>query len=230
MEYLERFFFFPTKCDKYTDENVTCIDDHYVYVRKASIPNNSRCLLVAKGNKGNLTTHSTYALLDLFDHCYPLDINIYIIEYPGFGLQHSKQVSIKNCTDCIKFWLEYLSARYDLVDCLGLSMGGGLMVETLCQTKYHVNNLYIVNSYTHLFGAIYDIAPITYCILSTIFDEDKYLDTQTHLDQLNVEKIIILHSKGDTLMPYELTLYDSIHIKDKEFIEITGEHNELLWI
>lgn len=226
MNAVEPHIFQPEKLSQYKNsESILCIDGNYIYYDPDKLRKDiKRCLLVARGNAGNID--GSNKLIQIIRKFYNYDI--YIIEYPGFGAMPGNP-TIKGCIETVLYWLEKLKTKYDTIDCFGLSLGGGIITECLFQSKIAINQLYLMSSFTRFLDAVKTVNIIGYGILKTFINESNILRTIDHLKDINIEELIILHSKNDSVIPYnhanelyERALNDNINVM---FIELKGDHN-----
>lgn len=231
MQIIENFFFEPIKCTSYNNKKIIKIDNNYIYFDSISTDKKydlSRCLLVARDNYGNLQQPQTRKQLDFLREIYP-EYDIYMCEYPGFGAM-GNSTSIEGSINILFYWLQKLKSRYTNIDCLGIGLGAGILVEMLYKNRLFVSDLYIMSSFTKFIDAVKNASECGYGFLKTIPKYNDMFNTIDHVSQLNIERVFIIHSKVDTIIPYShaLELHAKIisdgKVAQVEFIEIDGDH------
>lgn len=239
--YKEKLYFYPSSYIAVTKNKIVNINDtHYALTNNiiSKLQTNKPCLVISHGNAGNITNRDY-----LFEKLENYDGDIYCYEYPGFG-NCPGTISIMNCVNAHIFWLEKLSKKYPKIDLWGESIGGGIVIETLCRLdkKKHeniinkINKIYLQSTFSSIYNVIKSINPTIskfYYLLS--FDD---LETHTNLahndyiSKFRNNEIIILHSKNDEIIPfkeaeinYKICKENKLNVK---FIEIKGTHNNII--
>lgn len=210
--------------NKYNIDNLLNIDNkHYAIYEKR---NTKRIMLIAKGNSGNLVTFNK--IFEKIKNIYDYDLLYY--EYPGFGLLNLQKANIDNCIEETYFWIKYIeNLNYEKIDFMGFSIGGGIIIESLI--KYNINytnNIYLFSTFSSIDRVLYSKNIFNY-LLQLFFFKKYNLDICNNLSKIKCNDLCIIHSKDDKQIPYDLAIINyntSIkNIKNKIFIEITGEHN-----
>jgi esterase/lipase len=223
---LDTFILNPTKINKYKSNNILNIDNkHYaIFIKK----NTDRILLLCGASKGNLDVY--YEELSKYHYMY--DYDILCIEYPGYGVI-KRECSIDNCIKEIYFWIQYIkNLGYKTIDVGGYSIGGGIMIE--CLKKYnitYINNIYLVATFTSLVEVVYKKNYLLY-LIHEIFLKKHNLDTYTNLKDIHCNKLYIIHSIEDNLIPFNMAqknfLSECKNIKNKSFIIGKGKHSKII--
>lgn len=238
----EKLYFYPSSYIAETKNKIINISNKYfaltnnnTYKLKTDRP----CLLISHGNAGNITNRD-YLLekISSYNEC-----DIYCYEYPGFG-QCPGSISISNCVDTHIFWLDYLSKKYPKVDLWGESIGGAIVVETLCRLnqKSHSNiinrigKIYLQSTFSSIYNVIKSINPtLSNFYFLLMFDDletAKNLSHEDYISKFKDNEIIILHSKNDEIIPfkeaeinYKQCIKKNLNVK---LIEIKGTHNNII--
>ena len=224
-QYIDELYLEPILLlnNSYKVDNLINIDNnHYAIYEKR---NTKRIMLIAKGNHGNLETFNK--IFEKIKNIYDYDLLYY--EYPGFGLLNSQRANIENCIEETYFWIKYIEKlNYKKIDFMGFSMGGGIIIESLI--KYNINyanNIYLFSTYSSIDSVLYSKNIFDY-LLQLLFFRKYNLNICNNLCKINCNVLYIMHSKEDTIIPYDLAIlnYNSQikNIKDKIFIEIYGSH------
>ena len=167
----------------------------------------------------------------MFKNIYDYDILCY--EYPGFGCIN-KEYCIDNCINETYYWIQYIkNLGYKTFDFMGYSLGGGIMIE--CLRRYNITfakNIYLVATFTSLSELLFKTNYKNYFIQGIFLKKDN-LNTFCNLKNIHCDMLYIIHSKEDERIPFNLAiknyLLNSTNIKNKTFIEIKGNHKELIF-
>lgn len=198
---------------------------------------NKSCLLISHGNAGNISNRDY--LLEILNS---YDGDIYCYEYPGFG-KCEGSVSIASCITEHIYWLERLSQKYPKIDLWGESIGGGIIVETLCKLDEKknesiikkINRIYLQSTFSSIYNVIKTLNPnlaMGYYILG--FDDLEVAKSLSHSEyksKFKNNEIIIMHSITDEIIPfseaeilYNTCAQNKLNVK---IIEIKGDHNNI---
>jgi esterase/lipase len=238
-KYKEKLYFYPSSYIAPTNNKIVVINDiYYALTNATKLQTNKPCLLISHGNAGNITSRDI-----LIDKLNNYDGDIYCYEYPGFG-NCPGSITITNCVDTHIFWLERLLQKYPKVDLWGESIGGGIIIETLCRLDVNVhkniinkiNKIYLQSTFSSIYNVIKTINPYLsklYYLLT--FDDLNNSDNLCHEDFISKflnNEIIILHSKSDDIIPYSEAMINYKKCKENKlnvrFIEIKGTHNNII--
>jgi hypothetical protein len=238
----EKYYFYPSSYIAHTKNKIINISNTYYALTNNNayrLKINKPCILISHGNGGNITNRD-YLLekLDSYGEC-----DIYCYEYPGFG-HCPGSISISNCVDAHIFWLEYLSKKYPRIDLWGESIGGGIVVETLCRLnkKKHSNiinkigKIYLQSTFSSIYNVIKSINPnlakFYYLLMFDDLETAKNLSHDDYISKFKENEIIILHSKSDELIPfkeaeinYKKCMENKLNVR---LIEIKGTHNNII--
>ena len=237
----QKLYFYPSSyiaSTKYKIINIT--NNHYALINNKSriLKTNKNCLLISHGNAGNITNRDY--LLEKLDN---YDGDIYCYEYPGFGLCKGS-ISISNCVDTHIFWLDNLSKKYPKIDLWGESIGGGIVIETLCKlnnTSHQniinkINKIYLQSTFSSIYNVVKSINPLLskfyYLLLFDDLETSKNLAHCDYTSKFKNNEIIILHSKSDEIIPFreaEINYNKCMENKlNVNLIEIKGTHNNII--
>ena len=226
--YLQPIIVDKYKCDVENNKNrIINIDKEHIAIYEKR--NTDRILLISCGNHGNLDLY--YDRIQILKNIYDYDILCY--EYPGFGCIN-KEYCIDNCIKETYYWIQYIkNLGYKTFDFMGYSIGGGIIIE--CLKRYNItyaNNIYLVATFTSISELLFQTNYINYFIQGIFFKKDN-LNTYDNLKNIHCNTLYIIHSKEDERIPFNLAiknyLLNSTNIKNKIFIEIKGNHKELIF-
>jgi hypothetical protein len=209
--------------NKYNTDNLLNIDNkHYAIYEKR---NTKRIMLIAKGYDGNLETFNK--IFKKIKNIYDYDLIYY--EYPGFGLLNSKRANIYNCIEETYFWIKYIEKlNYEKIDFMGFSMGGGIIIESLINYNInYANNIYLLSTFSCINDVLYSMNYFNY-FLHLFFLKKYNLNICDNLSKIKCNNLCFIHSKDDKKIPYDFAIINyntNKNIKNKIFIEISGEHN-----
>jgi len=230
---VDGFYLQPIMLDKYKfdvpinkDKFLNINDEHYAIYEKR---NTDRILLISCGNYGNLDYY--FDKIQMIKTIYDYDILCY--EYPGFGIIN-KEATMDNCYKETYYWIEYIkNLGYKTFDFMGYSLGGGIIVE--CLKRYNItyaNNIYLVATFTSLSELLFQTNYGNYLIQGLFLKKDN-LNTFCNLKNTYCNTLYVIHSKEDERIPFNLAiknyLSNSNYIKNKIFIEIKGNHKDLIF-
>lgn len=207
--------------------------------RLDSTKKQTRCMLIAHGNSGNIYTRDNLLMcLSGYQH------DIYCFEYDGFGpLSESNRPTIANCVNNCIYWLGYLAKHYTEIDVYGESIGGGIIMDTLVtiqdtpQYRYLcdlVRNIYLQSTFCSI-GRLLNKRNTLLGFLYYVIDWND-LDNYNNLLRLaggfynrRKNRIIIIHSKDDDIVPYSEAIDNLNRCHELklsvDFYEIRGPHN-----
>lgn len=239
--YKEKLYFCPSSYIAHTKNKIINISNTYYALTNNNsykLKTNKSCLLISHGNGGNITNRDY-----LLEKLGSFDCDIYCYEYPGFG-KSPGSVSISNCVDTHIFWLDYLSKKYPRIDLWGESIGGGIVVETLCRLnkKTHkniinkINRIYLQSTFSSIYNVIKSINPslakFYYLLMFDDLETGNNLSHDDYISKFKGNEIIILHSKSDEIVPfkeaeinYKKCLENKLNVK---LIETNGSHNNII--
>jgi hypothetical protein len=239
-KYKQKLYFYPSNYVGPTRNRIININNHHFAITNTNInPNklklNKPCLLISHGNAGNISNRDV--LLEMLSN---YDGDIYCYEYKGFGYCLGS-VSINGCIEEHMVWLDRLSQKYPQIDVWGESIGGGILIETLCRLneKTHENiikkigKIYLQSTFSSLYNVVKSInenlATFYYLLMFDDLEICKSLGHGDYLSKFRHNEINIIHSKQDEIIPfdeakinYNQCLKNNLNVK---LIEIKGSHN-----
>jgi len=200
-------------------ENVTLrTKDHYLingWLMKH--PRAASTMLYFHGNAGNIADR-----LDKISVFYNLGLNVFIIDYRGYGKSQGKPSEHGIYEDALAAY-DYLAARPDIardkIWAYGASLGGAVAVDL--STKRHLACLIIDSS----FSSAADMGKTIYPLIPSFFLQTK-MDSSAKIKNITIPKLFF-HSPEDRVVPIRLgrKLYEAAP-SPKKFIETSGGHND----
>ncbi len=174
-------------------------------------------LLYLHGNAGNMTDR-----LDKIELFYKMGLNIFIIDYRGYGRstgRPSEHGVYEDAQAAYDFLISRSDIKTDKIVVYGASLGGVVAVDLA--TKRPVHGLIIDST----FSSAADMAKRMYPYIPSCLLQTK-MDSMTKIQNLMMPKLFI-HSSEDNLVPIELgrKLYEKAP-NPKEFLEVKGGHND----
>jgi fermentation-respiration switch protein FrsA (DUF1100 family) len=184
----------------------------------------SPVVLFFNGNGGNACGCETLAL-QMQKH---LKCGVLLMDYPGYGKSEgtpNEASCYANATGAMNWLIETKNIPANRIVLLGLSLGGGVAVETA--TKYPVRGVALVSTYTTLPAAAKNRFPFlpTHWLMRNRFDSLSKIGTIK-------APIFIAHGTDDRTIPYSQgeTLYAAAN-EPKQFLRMEGKnHNDCLCV
>ncbi len=179
-------------------------------------PDESNTVLFFHGNAGNIS-HRMETILIL----HKLGLNVFIIDYRGFGNSSGKPTELGTYLDAEAAW-NYLSNTRNIqvnkIIIFGRSLGGGVGAELA--KKVQPAMLILESTFT----SMPDASAKHYPFMPTdLLVKHKYA-TKHKLRELTCP-LLIIHSKDDEVIPYShAKLNFALAKQPKKFIEINGGH------
>jgi len=175
-------------------------------------------ILFCHGNAGNISHR-----LDSIQIFHQLGLDVFIFDYRGYGQSQGKPTEQGTYTDAEAAWRYLVEERQvspNEVIVFGRSLGAAVATQ-LAQS--HMPSALILES---AFTSLPDIAARLYPYLPVrLLLRFKY-NTAEYLSRVNCP-VLIVHSRDDEIMPFShgRQLFELAN-EPKEFLEITGTHNE----
>jgi len=226
IKYLEnRSVFFPTKNIEFTPEQINLsFEDIYIDTKDRLkingwfIPggNVKYTLLFCHGNAGNIGDR-----LDKISLLHGLGMNIFIIDYRGFGRSQGR-VSEDSIYLDAKAAYDYLlnsrKIKREHIILYGESIGSAVVIDLAAKEK--IGGLIVEGA----FSKGRDIAEKIYPFLPAFLFSNKF-DSLEKIKKVNAPKLFI-HSENDEMIPLSLAekLYHAAP-QPKRFVKIIGGHN-----
>jgi len=175
-------------------------------------------ILFCHGNAGNISHR-----LESIQIFHRLGLDVFIFDYRGYGQSEGKPTEQGTYEDAKAAWRYLIEERQlapaDII-VFGRSLGGAV-ASWLAQS--HTPRALILES---TFTSLGNVAATLYPYLPVRLLLRFQYNTAEHLDSVNCP-VLIVHSRNDEIMPFShgLRLFE-IAREPKEFLEITGTHNE----
>jgi hypothetical protein len=226
VKYLEaRSLFYPSKKIEYTPREIGLgFTDTYFKTEDGKTINAwfipakeaKYTILFFHGNGGNISHR-----LDKIKILNNLGLNIFIIDYRGYGKSEGKPSEKGVYLDAgaaYDYLVKIKGINPDSIIIYGESLGGAVAIE-LC-TKVRAKALITEEAFSN----ISDMGKIMYPYIPSFFVSDKF-NSLARIEKINLPKLFI-HSRNDNLVPFELgeKLYKKAK-EPKQLAAITGDHN-----
>lgn len=174
-------------------------------------------LLFLHGNAGNISHR--LQTLEIF---HQLHLNVFIIDYQGYGLSKGTPSEQACYKDALAAWHYLVSERQvnkDKIILFGRSMGGG--VASWLADKHDAALLVLEST----FLSIPDMAKRLYPVFPVSILSRTHFDTASRLQTISIP-VIVIHSEEDEIVPFfhGKQLYESAN-EPKLLFKLTGDHN-----
>ncbi len=180
---------------------------------------NHRCvLLFCHGNAGNISHR-----LDSIEIFNRLGMSVFIFDYNGYGKSSGKPSEDNTYKSAESAWNYLINKKHikpnDII-LFGRSLGGS--IATWLAMNHTPKALIIESTFTsmkELASRFYIFMPVR-LLLRYNYNTIGYLKTVK-------APVMVIHSRDDELVPFNhaIELYDAANTP-KDFLEITGDHNE----
>lgn len=175
-------------------------------------------ILFYHGNAGNISHR-----LDSIEIFHQLGLDVFIFDYRGYGQSQGKpteQGTYKDAEAAWRYLIEERQVSPNEVIVFGRSLGASI-AAWLAQS--HTPRALILES---TFTSLPDIAARLYPYLPVRLLLRFEYNTAEYLGRVN-SPVLIVHSRDDEIMPFShgRRLFEMAN-EPKEFLEITGTHNE----
>jgi len=197
---------------------------HGLLCRTASLPNEAdgrRVLLWFHGNAGNLSNR-----LDMLGDLCRLSVEIFIIDYRGYGLSKGKPSEKGLYEDARAAW-DYLTLERKIeparIVIFGKSLGGAVAVDLA--TRVRPAGLIVQSAFT----SVPDMAAVAMPFVPRFFIRTK-LDSLHKVRDIRCPKLFI-HSPADEIIPYAMgrRLFETAP-EPKAFHEVAGSGHNETWL
>lgn len=173
-------------------------------------------ILFCHGNAGNLTDR-----LDKINLLYGLGLNIFIIDYRGFGRSQgrpSENGLYLDAKAAYAYLVNHRNISPEQIILYGESLGTAVVINLASEVK--IRALMVEGAFSR--GK--DMAKKIYPFLPSFLFSNKF-DSLTKIKKVEAPKLFI-HSRNDEIVSFSLAkkLYDTAP-EPKHFVEITGGHN-----
>lgn len=179
-------------------------------------------LLYLHGNGGNIGHR-----LDPIAVFHRLGLNIFIIDYRGYGASSGKPSEEGTYRDALAAWA-YLTQEKRLaperIVLFGESLGGSIAARLAA--RHPPAGLVIYASFT----SVPDMAQALYPMFPASWLARYRYDTRAALNSVNCP-VLILHSREDEIIPFShgQALLEAAH-EPKRLVELRGGHNDALLV
>lgn len=175
-------------------------------------------VLFCHGNAGNIS-HRLDSI-QVFNH---LGLSVFIFDYRGYGQSEGKPTEKGTYLDAEAAWRYLVEERQVApaeIIIFGRSLGGAIAAHL---AQRHTPKALILES---SFTSIRDMAAVIYPFLPVRLLVRFHYHTIAYLKEVNCP-LLIIHSPDDDLIPFRQgrRLFEAAG-EPKEFLEISGSHNE----
>jgi fermentation-respiration switch protein FrsA (DUF1100 family) len=177
-------------------------------------------LLYLHGNGGNIGHR-----LDSIAVFHRLGLNIFIIDYRGYGASTGKPSEEGTYQDALAAW-NYLAQQKNIMPerivLFGESLGGSIAAWLAARHPPAGMIMYAT------FSSVPEIAQRLYPIFPARWLTRYRYDTLTALRRVHCP-VLVMHSPGDEIIPYShgRALFEAAN-EPKQFVELRGGHNDAL--
>ncbi len=177
----------------------------------------NKTLLFFHGNAGNISHRRSS--IEIFNR---LGLNIFIIDYRGFGKSAGRPSEQGLYKDATAAWLYLTNERNinpDEIIIFGRSLGGVVATELASRTQ---PKALIVES---TFSSARDIADAMFTVVSRIIILRYEFNVLENIKQVT-SPVLVLHSPDDEIVPFKLgkKVFNAAN-EPKNFVEMKGGHN-----
>lgn len=178
----------------------------------------SRVILFFHGNAGNISHR-----LESIERFHRLGLNVFIIDYRGFGQSEGSPGEQGTYFDAEAAWLYLLEERGiapNQIIIFGRSLGGA--VGSWLAQRYSPGALILESTFT----SIPDMGARQFPFLPVRLLARIQYDTLARIPRVETP-VLIVHSRDDDLIPFSHgeQLFEAAK-EPKEFLQIIGRHNE----
>jgi len=175
-------------------------------------------ILFCHGNAGNISHR-----LESIQIFHRLGLDVFIFDYRGYGKSEGKPTEQGTYKDAEAAWRHLIEERQlapSEIIMFGRSLGGA--VAPWLAQRYTPRALILESTFTSL----RDVAATLYRYLPVRLLLRFEYNTAEYLSRVNCP-VLIVHSRDDEIMPFShgWQLFE-VAREPKEFLEITGTHNE----
>jgi len=200
-------------------QNVELVTEDNIKLHGWFIPNKNAkaTLLFFHGNAGNISHR-----LDSIEIFHRMELNVFIIDYRGYGQSKGKITEKGTYRDAEAAW-NYLNhiqgTNRKQIIIFGRSLGAS--IATWLASKHTPAALIIESGFTSVPSMgqrLYPFLPVRWL---TYF---KY-NTKQYVKKISCP-VLVVHSKHDDIIPYDegREIFDAAH-EPKQFLEMRGGHN-----
>ena len=202
---------------EYEDVFITTSDNekiHGWYIPAAASLEYQYTLLFFHGNAGNISHR-----LDSIAIFHDLGLNVFIIDYRGFGLSSGSPSVDGTILDARAAWQWLQQNHLGQIIIFGRSLGGGVAAALAAETSPKA--LILESTFTSLHAVGKEMAPL---LPVSLFLPQDY-DTLANLENLRIP-LLVVHSQDDEVVAFRLgqAIYDA-YVGPKRLLKIGGSHN-----
>jgi fermentation-respiration switch protein FrsA (DUF1100 family) len=183
----------------------------------------STTLLIFHGNAGNIGHR-----LSWIDMLHRLRVNVYIVDYRGYGKSEGKpfeQGLYRDATASYQWWLHERGGTNQKLVLLGESLGGAVAVDLAA--RFPVSGIILQSTFTSARDMAKSLFPLG--LLQPVLG--VHFDSASKIRLIACPKLFI-HGNRDEIVPFELgkKLFE-LAPEPKRFFEVPGAgHNDLIWV
>lgn len=204
----------------YIDVELTTEDNiklHGWFIAAHPTTTKHKTILFFHGNAGNISHR-----LDSINIFHKMGLNVFIIDYRGYGQSAGKITEAGVYLDAKAAWL-YLNKQQEIsadnIIIFGRSLGGSIAAWLATQ---HTPSALIVES---SFSSIVSMGKRFYPYLPVSLISRYGFNTKEYVEAIHCP-VLIAHSKNDDIIPYAegRDIFDSAP-EPKQFLPMRGDHN-----
>ena len=174
-------------------------------------------ILFFHGNAGNISHRR-----DSIEIFHRLGLNVFIIDYRGYGKSQGKPGEQGLHLDAKAAWqflIEEKGFAADNIIIFGRSLGGAVAARLASEVSAH--GLILEST----FSSAKDFARSVFTVLSRLVYLRYNFNVTDNIQRVNYP-VLVLHSPNDEIMPFKLgeKVYQSAH-QPKRFVKMKGDHN-----
>ncbi len=186
-------------------------------------PDSRNTLLIFHGNAGNIGHRLSWIGMP-----HRLRINVYIVDYRGYGRSEGKpfeQGLYRDATAAYQWWLHGRGVPEQKLVLLGESLGGAVAVDLAARIP--VSGIILQSTFTSARDMAKSLFPLG--LLQPLMG--VHFDSASKIRQITCPKLI-MHGDRDEIVPFKLgkKLFE-LAPEPKSFFEVPGAgHNDLVWV
>lgn len=193
---------------------------HGWYIEK---PQAIATLLFLHGNAGNISNRLEELLL-----LHKIDLNVFIIDYRGYGKSHGRPSIQGLCDDAVgayRYLIEDRKVAPEQIVCFGRSLGGAIAVHLA--SRYQLGALILASTFSSMQDVIAAVFPSKLVWLLQKLNPLN-LSPISNIDAIRCP-LLVVHGEKDTLLPSSLgkKLYDVATTSKMWYIIPNAGHNDI---
>lgn len=204
----------------YEDVYLTTDDNVQIHGWFVPVEDPKATVLMFHGNAGNIGDR-----IESIHQFHALNLNVFIIDYRGYGISTGRVTEEGTYTDAITSWNYLTNTRQippDEIIIFGRSLGGGIASWLAVQDDVNAGGVVLESTFTSvpdLGSELYPFLPVR--LLSRI-----HYNTLDRISEISIP-MMIAHSEGDDIIPYHHgeKLYDEAG-SNANFLKMRGSHND----